>query len=176
MANIQKQAATSNWSDPVRSDAFSGAANAVVSGTGRRFFVPDLVSALSIKAVLAGSAAWETESRKYAVRENSYLVVNRGQRYSFIIESATLTTTFSLFFQHGFVEEVHRVLTQPDSTLLDSPETALSGSLIFRQRLEPEPSGVLAALRSLHDAQARGQLSRTATEEAFLRIARTLVR
>jgi AraC-like DNA-binding protein len=176
MATIQKQGSTPNRSDSKRSDPFSGAANTAVSGTDRCFFVPDLVSALSIKAVLAGSAMWETESRKYVVRENSYLVVNREQPYSFVIDSAALTTTFSLFFQHGFVEEVHRVVTQPDSTLLDSPEAALSGSLIFRQRLEPEPSGVLAALRGLHDAQAGGQLSRTATEEAFLRIARTLVR
>lgn len=176
MANTRRQATTSNRPDPNPQGAFSGAANAVVSGTRRHFYVPDLLGPLSIKAVLGGSVIWETEGQKYVVRENSYLVVNRGQPYSFTIDSATLSTTFSVFFQHGFVEEVHRVLTQPDSTLLDSPDAALPASLIFRQRLEPEPSGVLAALRGLHDAQRRGQLSRTATEEAFFRIARTLVR
>jgi AraC-like DNA-binding protein len=35
---------------------------------------------------------------------------------------------------------------------------------------------VLAALRMLHDARSRGQISRTATEEAFLRIAHALIR
>jgi AraC-like DNA-binding protein len=175
MAKIRKEASTPGPLNPMHSDTLAGAANAVVSGTRSRFHVPNLSSALSIKAVLAGSAVWETESREFVVRENSYLVVNQGQPYSFTIDSPAQSTTFSIFFQHGFVEDVHRVLTQPDSKLLDCPEAALPGSLVFLQRLEPEPNGVLAGLRSFHDAQVRGRLSRTATEEAFMRLARTLV-
>lgn len=176
MANTKRQPATSAHSDPNPQEAFLGVFNALVSGTSRRFYAPDLLSALSIKAVLAGSVIWETGRQRYVVRENSYLVVNRGQPYTFTIDSAAPSTTLSVFFQHGLVEEVHRALTQPDSELLDSPNASPSASLIFRQRLEPEPSGVLAALRSLHAAKARGQISTTATEEAFLRIARALVR
>ena len=176
MANTKSQAAISAHSDPNPQEAFSGVFNALVSGTRRHFYAPNLLGALSIKAILAGSVIWETGGHRYVVRENSYLVVNRRQPYSFAIDSATPSTTFSVFFQHGFVEEVHRALTQPDSALMDSPEAGSSGSLIFRQRLEPEPSGVLAALRGLHAAKARGQISRTASEEAFLRIARVLVR
>ena len=176
MANTKRQAATSAPSDPNPQEAFSGVFNALVSGTSRRFYAPDLLSALSIKAVLAGSVIWETGGQRYVVRENSYLVVNRGQSYSFTIDSAAPSTTLSVFFQHGFVEEVHRALTQPDAALLDSPDAAPPGSLIFRQRLEPEPSGVLVALRSLHAARARGPIATTATEEAFFRIAGALVR
>lgn len=162
--------------NPSPQRAFTGLFNALLSGTSRSFYAPDLLGALSIKAVLAGSVIWETEGHRYVVRGNSYLVVNRGQAYSFTIDSAIPSTTLSVFFQHGFVEEVHRGLTQPDSALLDAPGAARPGSLIFRQRLEPEPSGVLAALRALHAAEARAKTSRTATEEAFLRIAQALVR
>jgi AraC family transcriptional regulator len=176
MANTRRQAATSAHSDPNPQEAFSGVFNALVSGTSRRFYAPDLLGALSIKAVLAGSVIWDTGGQRYVVRENSYLVVNRGQSYSFTIDSAAPSTTLSVFFQHGFVEEVHRALTRPDSELLDSPDVSPAGSLIFRQRLEPEPSGVLVALRSLHAARAHGQISTTATEEAFFCIARALVR
>jgi AraC family transcriptional regulator len=174
MANTRRHAASVH-SDPNPQAAFSGVFNALLSGTRRHFYAPDLSGALSIKAVLAGSVIWETGGRKYVVRENSYLVVNQGQSYTFTIDSATPSTTLSVFFQNGFVEAIHRDLTQPDSALLDSPDAAKSGSLIFRQRLEPEPSGVLAALRSLYAAKGRGQVSRTATEEAFLRIACALV-
>jgi len=163
-------------SNPSPQQAFTGLFNALLSGTSRRFYAPDLQSALSIKAVLGGSVIWETDGQRYVVRENSYLVVNQGQAYSFTIASSTPSTTLSVFFQRGFVEEVHRAFTQPDSALLDSPGAAQPGSLVFRQRLEPEPSGVLDALRRLHAAKARGQISRTATEEAFLRIAHALVR
>ena len=176
MANTKTQAATSAHLDPNPQEAFSGVFNALLSGTSRRFYAPDLLGALSIKAVLAGSVIWETGGQRYVVRENSYLVVNQGQPYTFTIDSAAPSTTLSVFFQHGLVEEVHRALTQPDSALLDSPDVSPPGSLIFRQRLEPEPSGVLVALRSLHAARARGQISTTATEEAFFRIARALVR
>ncbi len=176
MANSNRQPATSAPLDPNPQESFSGVFNALVSGTRRHFHVPDLHGALSIKAVLAGSVTWETGGQKYVVRENTYLVMNQGQPYTFTIDSAKPTTTCSVFFQHGFVEEVHRALTQPDSALLDSPNAAPPGSLIFRQRLEPEPSGVLAELRGLYAAKARGEISRIATEEAFLRIARALVR
>ena len=175
MANTPGQTATLAGSDPNIQAAFLGLANALVSGTSRRFYAPDLRGALSIKAVLAGSVIWETDGRRFVVRENSYLVVNQDQPYTFTIDSATPSTTLSVFFQHGFVEEVHRALTLSDSTLLDSPGSTPPDSLIFRQRLEPEPSGVLAALRSLHAAQARGQISCTAREEAFIRIAHALV-
>ena len=162
-------------SDPSPQQAFAGLSNALLTGTSRSIHAPDLAGALSIKAVIAGSVSWRMEGHTYVVRENSYLVVNEGQTYSFTIDCATPSITFSIFFQHGFVEEVHRGLTEPDCALLDAPAVA-QVPLMFRQRLEPEPSGVLAALRALHAARSRGSTSRTATEEAFLRIAGALVR
>ncbi len=155
---------------------FLGEFNALVSGSNRRYHTPDFPGPLSIKAALAGPITWETAGRRFVVRENSYLVMNCGQHYTMTMDSAVPSTTLCVFFQHGFVEEVHRASTLPDSALLDSPAAAVPGSLIFRQRLEPEPSGVLAALRGFYDAQSRGQISRTAGEEAFIRIARALVR
>ena len=73
--------------DPSPQQAFSGVSNALLSGTSRRFYAPDLRGALSIKAVLAGSVIWETDGQRYVVRENSYLIVNQGQAYSFTIDS-----------------------------------------------------------------------------------------
>jgi AraC-like DNA-binding protein len=176
MANTSTQASRTTQSDPSPEESFSGRFNALVSGTSRRFHVPDLLGALSIKAVLAGSVIWETDGQRYVVRENSFLVVNEGQAYTFTIDSATPSTTLSVFFQHGFVEEVYRALTQAGSALLDSVGDVRPMPLVFRPRLEPEPSGVLTALRGLHTAKSRGQRSRTATEEAYLRIAHSLIR
>ncbi len=162
-------------SNPSPQQAFTGSFNALLSGTSRSFDAPDLVGALSIKGVVAGSVIWETEGRRYVVRESNYLVMNQGQTYRFTIDSNIPSTTFSVFFQDGFVEEVHHGLTQPISTQLEAPDAARPGSLIFPQCLEPEPSRVLGALRALHAAGLRGETSRTATEEAVLRIAHALV-
>ena len=116
------------------------------------------------------------EGQRYVVRENNYLVVNKDETYGFTIDSAAPTTTLSVFFQHGFVEEVHRDLSRPDSALLEGPGGAAPGSLVLQPHLEPGPSGVLDTLRELYVARSHGKVSRTATEEAFLRIAHALVR
>lgn len=154
--------------------AMLGACNTILSGTSRGFYAQELAGALSIKAVLAGSATWEVERHRYTVGENSYFVVNRGQTYNFTIDSAKPSTTFSIFFQHGFVEEIHRDLTTPAALLLDTPAEA-TACITFGQHLEPEPSDVIVALGALHAAKSAGSVSRTAIEEAFILLARALI-
>jgi AraC family transcriptional regulator len=163
-------------SNPGPPTIFSGSINALLSGTTRSFCAPNLQGPLSIKAVLTGSGTWELDRRRYVVRENSYLVVNKDQAYGFTIGSAAPTTTLSAFFQHGFVEQVHRDSTEPDSALLELPGLAQPGSLVLRSHLEPGPSAVLDALRAFYVARLQGNVSRTGSEEAFLCIARALVR
>jgi AraC-like DNA-binding protein len=175
MATPNKHGALSTHLNPCPQEAFSGTFNGLLSGTSGRFYAPNLAGPLSIKGVLSGSVIWETENRRYIVRENSYLVLNQGQPYNFLIETATPTTTCSVFFQHGFVEEAHRVMTQPHAALLDSPDGPRPGSLVFRERLEPEPSRVLAILRRLEMAKSCGATTLTAVEEEFLRIAQALI-
>ena len=175
MATPNKRDSLSTHLDPSPQKAFSGTFNALLSGTNGHFYASNLAGPLSIKGVVSGSVIWETENRRYIVRENSYLVLNQGQPYNFLIETATPTTTCSVFFQHGFVEEVHRVMTQPHAALLNSPDGARPGSLIFRERLEPEPSKVLAILRRLETAKSCGAASLTGVEEEFLRIAQALI-
>jgi AraC family transcriptional regulator len=155
--------------------AFTGARNALLSGTTTDFFAPGLRGPLSVKAIFSGAGVWETGGRAFVVRENSYLVVHRDQPYSFGIDSVAPTTTLSVFFQHGFVETVHRDVTRPDRAVLDAAGSAAAGSLEWPAHLAPSPSRVLDALRMLYDANARGRASATGMEEAFLRIGRALV-
>src|ERR1700683_4849930 len=85
-----------------------GIENAILSGTSSRHYVPDYETPLSIKTVAAGSVAWETPGRRYVVHENTYLVLNDGQRYSMTMDSHAPSTTFCIFFRRGFVEAVSR--------------------------------------------------------------------
>ena len=85
-----------------------GVDNAVLTGTSRRYFVPDFEGPLSIKTVVAGSAVWEAEGRRFTVLENSYLVLNDRQRYTITIDATRSVTTFCVFFERGFVEDVWR--------------------------------------------------------------------
>ena len=42
-----------------------GCENAVLSGSGIHYHVPDFEGCLSIKSVVDGTAAWETEKRRF---------------------------------------------------------------------------------------------------------------
>jgi AraC-like DNA-binding protein len=153
-----------------------GIENAILSGTSSRHYVPDYETPLSIKTVAAGSVAWETPGRRYVVHENTYLVLNDGQRYSMTMDSHAPSTTFCIFFRRGFVEAVSRAHNSCVTSLLDAPDQKSSGNITFRERLEPAPARVLAATQEFHAALRRGHISRTGAEEAFLAMAEALVR
>ncbi len=99
-----------------------GAENAVLSGTSRTYYVPDFEGPLSIKTVVRGSAVWRAGGRDFRVNEGCYLVLNDRSPYTITIDSATPSTTFCIFFERGFVEDVFRSLRTPAAGLLDQPE------------------------------------------------------
>jgi AraC-like DNA-binding protein len=153
-----------------------GLFNCVLSGTSNSHYVSEYVTPLSIKTMVVGSAVWETPAQRYVVYENTYLVLNDGQTYTLTIDSFKKATTFCIFFEHGFVEEVHRAMRSPADNQLDEPHAPHRPRMDFHERLEPRPSPVLAATSVFHQALSCGRLSRTAAEESFLRIAETLLK
>ncbi len=62
-----------------------GSQNAILSGTGTSYYVPDFESCLSVKSVLSGSAVWEAAGRRFTIHENCYLILNDRQHYTMTI-------------------------------------------------------------------------------------------
>jgi AraC family transcriptional regulator len=151
-----------------------GTENVILTGTNRRYHVPDYEGCLSIKTVLSGSALWEAAGRQFVVHENSYLVLNDRQHYTLTIDSARKATTFCIFFKRGFVEDVFRTLLTPATTLLDFPVSPTS--IYFRERLETQGSEILGLVRQLHRRIAGGINTKQALEENFYAIAASMVR
>jgi AraC family transcriptional regulator len=156
-------------------NAALGQSNAILSGSSNHYYVPDFAGPLSIKTMISGSATWETPGRRYVVRENTYLVLNDTQHYRMTIDSHEKPTTFCVFFERGFVEEVHRAMTSPALSLLDKPSGKNGSRIEFREKLEGQPSSVLAATRSFYYAISNGSESSTGAEEAFLSVAEALL-
>jgi AraC family transcriptional regulator len=150
-----------------------GSENAVLSGTGKRYFVPDFEGCLSLKTVLGGSAIWEAGKRTFRLDETSYLILNDRQRYSITIESHRPVQTFCLFFERGYVEDIHRASVNATGTLLDAPDAAIPGKTAYFEALRP----VSAELRGRLLRFARGlpQMSRLDWDERFLEFAEMLV-
>jgi AraC family transcriptional regulator len=136
-----------------------GRRNAVLTGTGRRYYVPNFEGCLSIKSVTSGSAVWETPGRRFELHENSYLVLNDRQNYTITIDSALPSTTFCVFFERGFVEDVFRAMASSSADLLEDADTIAAPGLGFIERIESQQSSVLSALLQFKAKLDRGWLS-----------------
>jgi AraC-like DNA-binding protein len=153
-----------------------GTENAILTGTNRRYYVPDYEGCLSVKTVVCGSALWEAAGRQFIVHENSYLILNDRQRYTITIDSARKVTTFCIFFKRGLVEDVFRSRATPTTILLDFPVAPASDQLHFPEKLETQGHGVLGLIRELRRRMAQGIISRQALEVNFYMLAAAMVR
>ncbi|MDX2152820.1 MAG: AraC family transcriptional regulator [Bryobacteraceae bacterium] len=115
-----------------------GSANCVLHARSRRHSVRDLPGPLSIKSVVSGSVTWHTEGRFYRLTPSSALVLADGQPYSLHIDEARPVETHCVFFEHGFVEDVHRTMRLPEHILLDDPHPR-PAPLAFAPRLIAPP-------------------------------------
>jgi AraC family transcriptional regulator len=152
-----------------------GEQNAILSGSGTRYYVPDFEGSLSIKSVIAGSAVWETPGRRFEVHENTYLILNDRQHYRMTIDSARKVTTFCIFFERGFVEDVFRSQASPTPALLDEPEASRPQGLGFIERIEPQEGPLRWELQRLKQRLASGLLSTEESAADLYRLAERLL-
>ena len=153
-----------------------GKQNAVFSGKGTQYYVPDFEGSLSIKSVISGSAVWETPpNRRFELHENTYLILNDRQHYRMTIDSARAVTTFCVFFERGFVEDIFRSKVSPARELLDEPETARPEGVGFIERIEPQQGPVRRELQRLKQRLAGGLLSTEESTAGVYRLAERLL-
>jgi AraC family transcriptional regulator len=151
-----------------------GKENAVLSGRGTRYYVPDFEGCLSVKSVVIGSALWEAENRRFNLNEDCWLILNDGQHYSITIDSFAPVTTFCIFFERGFVEDIFRTQITPCGQLLDAPQTQAASHVTFFTRIEPGGL-VMETLRKFKTRLADVAMSRMEWDQRFLRIGEILI-
>lgn len=145
-----------------------GQQNAVLCGRGTRYYVPDFEGCLSIKSVVKGTAVWETENRRFVVNEDSWLILNDRQRYTITIDSIRPVTTFCLFFERGFVEEIYRSQVTPSDVLLDEPQPPPPGAVDFFTRIEPADCSLMAFVRRFQAEVSDRSISNMEWDRKFL--------
>ena len=134
------------WSDV-------GAASALMTAPVRRdYVVREYRTPLSIKAVAAGQARYETPQGRYLVTPDVFLVLNAGQQYDMDVPAAWGTTTLCPFFAGGFVEGAVASLRASEERQLDD---VVVRPVEFCERLYPMSGAVAAALRAFdrHDVE-----------------------
>ena len=152
-----------------------GQVNAIYSGSSRHHVVENYSGPLSVKSMLSGAAFWHTGSGAQRVHSRSFLVLNRGTKYSLVMDSPVPARTFVLFFRDGFVEEIHRSLVTAPETLMDRPfDRALP--TYFVEAIQPAAeAGVGRALDRVRQVWQGGGSS-LSLEDEFHHVAVELLR
>ena len=143
-----------------RASAF-GRVNAILNARSARHHEPRFAGPLSVKAVISGSATWETRDGRYELVPGSLLLLNDGEEYSVTVDALQPVETFCFFFQRGFVEDAYRAGSTGSAQLLDAPNDL--EPVWFDERLQFDSALIDDVLRAHRD---RGALS-----EAFYSVA-----
>jgi AraC family transcriptional regulator len=107
------------------------------------------VGCLSIKSFQGGEAIYNVGTGRYRVPPESYLILNQRQPYEIMIDTIRPFESFCLFFEDGFVEDVHRSLTVPSHKMIDDPEVQSISPIYFFERTYPHDDLVSPVLRRL---------------------------
>jgi AraC family transcriptional regulator len=110
---------------------------------------------LSIKCFFDGTGFYNVGAGNYAVDENAYLILNHSQDYSITIEAKARVSSFIIFFETGFAEEVHRSLVSKPENLLDEPKASVYQPINFFQKTYPHDDLLSPALFQLRHVLAQ---------------------
>jgi len=136
-----------------------GNASFILHEKGHRRYNAEGIGSLSIKSFYNGQAFYEVGRGRFAVDDNSYLILNHGQPYSITIDSASPMESFCIFFAGGFAEEVDRSLSTTTVRLLDEPVAFSITAINFFEKTYPHDSILSPSLQQLRAllAQRKGE-------------------
>jgi len=146
----------------------------VLNGVAQHYRVQSYRTTLSVKAVQRGAALYVTPQARHLVTEDSFLILNEGQKYSMEFQWPGPTETLCPFFQPGFLEQVVYCLTAPASKQLDEVETP-SVTTHFCEHLYPRAGRVGLLLAELYQGIKAGRTVGVWLEDRFHELAEALV-
>ncbi len=78
----------------------------IINGRNTAYYHHNPAPGLSIKTMSNGAARYEIEGGRFAVNDDTYLILNRQQPYTIDISSPTIVESFCLFFPNDWAEDV----------------------------------------------------------------------
>jgi len=149
-----------------------GTVNAVLNARGTRHYESGFAGPLSVKAVIAGSAAWETSDGRFELVPGSVLLLNDGEEYTVTIDALQLVETFCLFFERGFVEDAFRATITSSAALLDRSGRATPVSFFEKLHFD---SPLVAEIARAHARHSRGESLGASFYSAALELVRARI-
>lgn len=129
--------------------------NMIIAAKVSKIRIPEHKGPLSIKCAFGGEEVYETEGSRHVVNDESYLVLNDGQRYSCRIDSESPVEIFCVFFRPGFADEILTNLVTSEDKLLNDPWEKSEQPITFFDKIYPHDDlltpGLLRLRTLVHD-------------------------
>jgi AraC-like DNA-binding protein len=110
--------------------------NTILRGRSYFYDVYNPTPFLSIKTMRNGRALYDIDGGRFAVDDNTYLILNELHPYRIFIDSNTIVESFCVFFPMGWAEDIYRSVTVPPEQMLSEPQAKDFQSWGFFERLQ----------------------------------------
>ena len=88
-----------------------------------------------IKFVAKGTEQYVINNKPYAVNENQFLVINKGQNFYCKVRDKELVEGFCLGLEDGLLQKVYRQMSHSEEELLDNPCAGKGDQLEFYETI-----------------------------------------
>lgn len=114
------------------------------------------VPGLSIKTVRQGTESFFVGHRTVTIDDETYLVLNDGQRYGGALQSPTEAESLCIFYRVGYPESVARALAATAEQVSEQQDPALPVAVEFNEHLRPHDTLVSPWIARIRDAVFAG--------------------
>lgn len=151
-----------------------GTENAIVCGASTYAEFAPFRQTLSIKSARGGSEQYMVGSRRVAVDDDAWLVLNDGQIYSSLLAGSRPVYSFCVFFRPALAGEVYATLRMSPARSLDGNDAPVR-QFEFAENLRPHDDVMTPALRRLEHLVADGLDDADELEEEMQQLAWALL-
>ena len=130
--------------------------NTIIHATCGEVSYAEHAANLSFKLALSGKEYYQVSNVPISVNDQSFLILNHGQRYASWIEPGAKVESFSVFFTKEFASDVLTNLLLPEDILVDTPAQELQPVLFF-EKLYPLEGSVIQLVMRLNHILKAGQ-------------------
>jgi len=153
-----------------------GRENAVVLGHATQAEFQPYTQALSVKRAWGGREDYLLPSRRVAVDDDHFLVLNAGAHYGARIESPTPVLSMAVFFRPGMAAGIAAAARRGACGLLDEAADDVPAETGFAEHLRPLDTATGAWFDGLRDAILAGEDDEQWLEERLQALAHALLR
>ena len=153
-----------------------GRENAVILGRTTRVEFPPYTQALSVKRAWGGQEDYLLPSRRVAVDDDHYLILNEGAHYGARIASPRPVLSMGVFFRPGMAAGIAAASRAGTLGALDEPGDDLRPETGFAEHLRPVDAATGACFDALRDAVLAGEDDEQWLEERLQALLLALLR